>query len=62
MPGEGWCYLCGRWSKQLRYVCVAHRDDMLLVYLCPDCHIYKTKEVIYAQLCAQEDGDMVSRH
>lgn len=41
---NGRCYLCGKWSKQLRYSCIICRDDMMLVYLCPDCCIYPVQE------------------
>lgn len=39
-PTEGVCYLCGQQSSRLRYVCVYERDNPILCYLCPDCHIY----------------------
>lgn len=35
----GICYLCGRYSRSLRYVTLCTGQERLLVYLCPDCGI-----------------------
>lgn len=35
----GRCYLCGRFSKGLRYECICRGYERLLVYLCEECEI-----------------------
>lgn len=51
----GICYLCGRPSNNLRRICIYERDNPLLCYLCPDCHIYSTKEIENPQEVSWKD-------